>query len=55
MLLYMLDLIVLTIMSLWLDSRMTKDTFKVATDAGDRRYVYQAISEADKNHRERDR
>lgn len=32
----------------------TKDTFAVAVDSQNRRYVYQAVDELDKNHREND-
>lgn len=33
---------------------MTKSTFAVSTDSKGREYIYQAIDELDKNHRETD-
>lgn len=33
---------------------MTKETFQIATDASGKRYIYQAIKEQDKNHKEDD-
>lgn len=33
---------------------MTKDTFKIDTDANGQKYIYQAVKEHDKNHRNED-
>lgn len=34
--------------------KMTKETFKVATDSSGKKYIYQAVKELDKNHKQDD-